>query len=373
MSRYRMYLFLMMKRLWKKPAFVFFLFCLPFLAVGTARLDRGERPGVQTGIVIAGNEDEAKADWNREFLALLTGPDSPEEIIQFQIYEEKAQLVRDVKKGELECGVVFPADMRERLDTGQWRDSMILYQSPSSSMTGAVKERLAAAVFTMFSEERYETYLADTPLFDGAEAAGTAREEILAFAKEAYETHLEDGSTFAFSYQGEGYTGEDGSAYHGKSGAGASFRLRGVLAVCIFLSGLCGLLTDWKDRQEQRFIRIVPGWVTTMVNIWIPTFFTSLFSLASLCLAGEFAKTGAPWLRLVGEEACRLLFYQLAIVLYCGMLRLFLRKQETIAAAIPLLTLAGMVCCPVWIRLAVYLPVFRVLEKLFPVTWYLLL
>ncbi len=43
------------------------------------------------------------------------------------------------------------------------------------------------------------------------------------------------------------------------------------------------------------------------------------------------------------------------------------------AAAVPILTFASVVCCPVWIRLAVYMPLFRVLEKLFPVTYYLLL
>ncbi len=371
MRSYRMYLFLMMKRLWKKPAFVFFLISLPFLAVAITRLAQGERPGVRIGIAIDGNAQEADREWNRAFLALLTEQNSRNELMAFQIYEEKTQLVRDVKKGELECGVVLPADMREKLNTDQWRDSVILYQAPSSTMTGLVKEQIAAAVFTLFSEARYESYLADTPLFDEAEAAGSTREEILAFAAEAYETHLSDGSTFSFAYQGEGYTGNAGSDSQAESGD--SFRLRGVLAVCIFLSGLCGLLTDWKDRQEQRFVRIAPAWVTTMVNIWIPTFFTSLLTLVSLCLTGEAAGTGVGWLLSVGEEACRLLFYQAGIVFYCSILRFFLRKQETIAAAIPLLTLAGMVCCPVWIRLAVYVPVFRVLEKLFPVSWYLLL
>ncbi|MDE7276048.1 MAG: hypothetical protein K2N98_04225, partial [Lachnospiraceae bacterium] len=57
---------------------------------------------------------------------------------------------------------------------------------------------------------------------------------------------------------------------------------------------------------------------------------------------------------------------------YCSIIRVVLKKQEMIAAAIPLLTLLSVVCCPVWIRLALYLPFFRVLEKLFPATYYLL-
>lgn len=75
----------------------------------------------------------------------------------------------------------------------------------------------------------------------------------------------------------------------------------------------------------------------------------------------------------IGKETGALLFYQFLIVIYCSIIRVVLKKQEAVAAAIPLLTLASIVCCPVWIRLAVYLPFFRVLEKFFPVTYYLLL
>lgn len=73
------------------------------------------------------------------------------------------------------------------------------------------------------------------------------------------------------------------------------------------------------------------------------------------------------WLAQIG----RLVVYQGMIVGYCLVLRLFLRRRETVAAAIPLLTLGCLVCAPVFIRLAAYVPVFAVLEKFFPVTYYL--
>lgn len=384
MKRYRICFHLMMKRMLKKPAFVFFLLGLPLLAAGIGKLEQGGNGSATAGVAIdsemaASIANEADRDWNRAFLSLLAGQDG---ILQFRVYEEKEQLVRDVKAGELDCGVVLPADMRERVDTGKWRGAVILYQTSSAAMTEIVKERVAGAVFTLFSEACYAGYIESTPLFDNAEADGNTREEIVSFAKTAYESHLLDDSTFAFQYQGEGYTGNyavvdsaetEQAAQEADGQAGPGFRLRGVLAVCIFLSGLCGLLTDFRDRQEQRFVRIAPAWLTTMVNIWIPTIYTSLITLVSLGVTGQIAGTGAEWGLQVGVELCRLLFYQLIIVAYCSMLRLVIRKQETIAAAVPLFTLASMICCPVWIRLAVYLPVFRVLEKMFPATYYLLM
>lgn len=73
------------------------------------------------------------------------------------------------------------------------------------------------------------------------------------------------------------------------------------------------------------------------------------------------------------QEIAHFMIYQCIIVLYCSILRVILRRQETIAAAIPILTLGSLVCAPVFIRLAMYIPLFGVLEKLFPVTYYLML
>ena len=72
-------------------------------------------------------------------------------------------------------------------------------------------------------------------------------------------------------------------------------------------------------------------------------------------------------------QIMRLLLYQCVVVGYCGILGCVLRRQETIAAAIPILSLGSLLCAPVFIRLAVYFPIFAVLEKLFPVTYYLAL
>ena len=73
-----------------------------------------------------------------------------------------------------------------------------------------------------------------------------------------------------------------------------------------------------------------------------------------------------------GRQIMDLVVYQCIIMAYCVILKLLLRRQETIAAAIPILTLGSMVCAPVFVRLGTYMPVFTVLEKLFPVTYYLM-
>ncbi|MCM1254395.1 MAG: hypothetical protein NC321_16370 [Clostridium sp.] len=400
MKKYLFWLYLMMKRMIKKPAYFLLGAALPLLCVIMTRIEQDGAPsaGVAAGILFdgemkpaAGTEkrgerepaaDAENGEWNGRFLDFLEGQDS---VIQFRLYESESSFVRDIEKGELDCGVALPADIGERLMTDDWRDSLMIYQTASSGMTEIVKERIACALFTFYAEKSYVNYIEGTDIFIQAEKDGVTRADITEFAKEAYEAHLIDGSTFAFNYHGESYderqpdsggqTESDGQPDGGRIEVDSSqpiFRLKGVLAVCIFLSGLCGLLTDFNDRKERRFVRMAPEWVTTAVNIWTPTVYTSVIMLLSLLLTGQFADGGGV-LAEIGKELCHLVFYQFLIVAYCSIIRLIIRKQELAAAAIPILTLASMVCCPVWIRLALYLPVFQVLEKLFPVTYYLMM
>jgi len=377
MRTYFIWFRLLMKRALKKPVFLLFLLFLPLMSFMIDRLGQGESTGMTVGLMSEIDEQRGTEEerMQREFLSVLG---EQEGILQFRLYEEEGKMRQDVEKGELDCGVFVRADLWEGLDTGAWQDTIILYAAPSSGMTEIVKEKIASAVFRLYSEKRYIDYVAQSKAFAAAEETG-AREDIVSFARAAYETHLLDGSTFAFQYHGN--SGDlSGAIPEAMTGTAPPFRLRGILAVCIFLSGLCGLLTDWKDREEKRFVRFAPPILTTMVNIWIPTIYTSITALFSLFLTGQTVLTAKGDLGVaaafptgIGKETGALIFYQFLIVLYCSIIRVVLKKRETIAAAVPLLTLASIVCCPVWIRLALYLPFFRVLEKLFPVTYYLLL
>lgn len=392
MKAYVIWFWLLLKRAVKKPAFLLFLLSVPLLSFMIDRLGQGENEGISIGICIeegerealdgSGTEEAEKEKMQRVFLSLLY---EQEGILQFRLYESKTKMRHDVEKGELDCGVFLREELWDGLYADAWQDTITLFVTDSSSMTQIVKEKIASTIFILYSEENYVNYIEHSEVF--AETAGMrVRAEIVSFARTAYETHLLDGSTFAFQYHGNESGNSGGNPIDNDENRKAAydfrsfpFRLRGILAVCVFLSGLSGLLTDWKDREEKRFVRLVQPIVTTMVNIWIPTVYMSAAALLSLCLTGNitgFDSAGNPAAGVftgLGKEIFGLLFYQFLIVMYCSIIRIVLRRQETIAAAIPLLVLGSVICCPVWVRLAVYVPLFRVLEKLFPVTYYLLL
>ena len=150
------------------------------------------------------------------------------------------------------------------------------------------------------------------------------------------------------------------------------FPVKGVFAVFIFISGMCGMLEYEKDKKEKRFLRLAPNWVTCIVNIWIPTLYTSLAVL--VCLWITDALQFEVWsLGMWGKQIGSLILYQGIIVLHCCILRVLLHRQETIAVAIPILTLGSLVCAPVFVRLSMYIPLFEVLEKIFTATYYLMM
>ncbi|MCM1049021.1 MAG: hypothetical protein NC433_11430 [Clostridiales bacterium] len=414
MRKYAVCFYLMFKRILKTPAFVFMLFVMLVIAAAVSMTEQGEKEGTVIGIVIEQAEiAEVSAvyeEWKQDFTSQLN---SQEGILQFRFYENKDRLIRAVERNEADCGFIVPYDLKDMLTSETWRSAVTVYISSSSALTQMAKEKISAAVFTLYSEESYVNYIKNSQAFAPAQTGMDDNvnndkdnniEEIVDFAKNAYESHLIDGSTFDFVYNEESNASEMAEDDSGSNKADISvndndnsvinsadepkyagiqnnvdiqniqnptetttFRLRGVLAVCIFISGMCGLLTDWKDRHEKRFLRIAPPWTITLANVWIPTIYTSAVSYAVLLLTGQISGGGN-----LLKELLRLLIYQFLIVIYCSIIRLALKKQETIAAAIPILTLACIICCPVWIRLATYVPVFRVLEKLFPATYYLI-
>lgn len=366
-KQYRIWISLLARRLWRQPVYIGLLLLIPVLGYAAGIMERGERSGAAVAVCA---EDGV---WSEEIRALLTEQEG-DSVLQFVFCDDRGEVERCVAAEEADCGFVIASDLAERALGGEWRKSITVYETDFSSITGMAKERIAGVVFRLYSEACYEKYM--------RQVSGTAVD----FALEAYEEHLADGSTFGFRYlQGDFDSQSDTDTPVGNDDivSNAVFPVKGVLAVLIFAGGMCGMLEYEKDKREKRFLRIAPNILTYMVNVWVATVFLAVAVLICMWLSdgvracGENISPGKilkVWnVGMWGRQIMYLLLYQCMIVGYCILLRVLLRRQETIAAAVPILTLGSLVCAPVFIRLGTYLPVFRVLEKLFPVSYYLTL
>lgn len=392
-----------MKRLWRQPAYLALLALIPVLGYAVSVLEQGERSGAVVAVCV---EDSA---WSEQIKAAFYETEE-ESVLRFLFCADEGEVERSVLKSEADCGFVIGTDIAERMMARDWAKSVTVYETTASSITGMAKERISGILFKLYSEQCYESYMrmcaeqsleelrgTDTEVHVEAgdealdettdeasdETTAISTQEIVDFAKQAYETHLLDDSTFSFRYVNDDLKGQHTSDTDVISDT-AVFPIKGVFAVVIFISGMCGMLEYDTDRREKRFLRMAPNGLTYIVDIWIPTVLNSLAVLICLWISEGIRSGGSVegsgrlsglltvWdMRMWGIQAGHLLVYQCMVVGYCAVLGILLRNKEAVAAAIPILSLASLVCAPVFIRLASYIPLFAVLENLFPVTYYL--
>ena len=369
--QYCIWIWLLMKRLWRQPAYVMLLVLIPVLGWAVGRMEQGE-PG---GAVVAVCVEESA--WSGRIVEELR-EQAADSSLRFVFHEEAVDVERGVMRGMADCGFVIGSDIDERVIGNDWAKCITVYETPSGSITGMAKERIGSVIFKLYSEQCYEEYMRLAAVQDKAD-------EFVDFAKEAYERHLVDGSTFGFTYHGYDRYSQDTSDTNVISDT-TVFPVKGVFAVIIFISGMCGMLEYDTDKSEKRFLRMAPNMLTYIVDIWISTVFVSLAVLLCLWISdgirygngvegiSRFSGLLSVWsVGMWGRQIWNLFLYQCIVVVYCGILGIILRRQEAVAAAIPVFAMGSLVCAPVFIRLATYVPVFGVLEKLFPVTYYLML
>lgn len=396
--QYGIWIRLLMKRLWRQPVYIVLLVLLPILGWAVTGLEQSER-GAGVAVCV-----EAGA-WNRQITEGLQ-EQAADSILEFVFCEDAYEVERNVISGDADCGFVIAGEIGDRVMDREWSKTVTVYETPASSITGMAKERIGGVIFRLYAEQCYETYMWETaaglqesdhyaaPSPDtgtdtvnengNIDISDKMIEDFADFAWDAYETHLVDGSTFGFRY----ISGDQESQHTSDTDVISDtvvFPVKGVFAVIIFISGMCGMLEYDTDRREKRFIRLAPDILTYIVDIWIPTVFVSAAALLCLWLSDGFLLSGSAegtgglrgllsvWSAgMWTEQIGRLLLYQVIVVAYCCLLGMVLRRRETIAAAIPVFAAGSLVCAPVFIRLGNYVPVFAVLEKLFPVTYYLM-
>ncbi len=393
LKQYRVWLCLIAKRFWKQPIYVFLFLLIPALGCALGMIQQGGAEGAVVAVYV---EEGA---WRGEIEEGLREQEA-DSVLHFDFCGDEMEVERRVLKAEADCGFVIGAELEKRVLNLDWRKIITVYETDSSSITGIAQERIGSVIFKLYSGQCYEDYmrqtvagawkgLAEKDSADGTEAAAAEEDApqknaaaLVDFALEAYERHLADGSTFGFRYI---YSDQDSQEISDTRVINDTivFPVKGVFAVIILVSGMCGMLEYDRDRQEKRFFRVTSNILTYIVDIWMPTAFVSVAVLVCLWIfdgiraCGQEISIGAiltvwsgdTWGRQIGS----LLLYQCIVVLYCSILRMMLPRQETVAAAIPIVSLASLVCAPVFVRLAAYIPVFTVLEKLFPPTYYLML
>ena len=132
--------------------------------------------------------------------------------------------------------------------------------------------------------------------------------------------------------------------------------IRGLVALFIFLGALTGGFTYLKDKKNGLKTSI------QIYDIIIPVIFTSISGIVSLYIV-EINKS-------LLIETLSVLLYDALIILFVLALLKLVKNSTIFCSTIPIFSIGSLVCCPIFINLATFFPIIKVIQLLFMPTYY---
>lgn len=323
------------KRHLRRRAFLALLCLLPLAALALARLGGEEEREIWIAVCVTEpetEEEKGEESLGERLMEELTRSSSPGGMFRFYRCEKEEQLREEVASRRAECGYVISGDLERRLAQGNYRRAITVYSAPSTVAAGISQETVFAALAQLYDRTLFLDYVERGAAFEGL--ALSAEE-----AEETYERWRENGSTFRFEYVYE----EGGAGETGSSSAPPVIRIRGLMAVLVFVSGLYGAVLLGEDEQRGLFLPLNPQErrLCALSCLAAPVVLSLLSGLLALAAGGELAGSAA--------ETGRLLAYGMAVVLFSWLMKNITRTPRTLCCVIPFLVVGSLVFSPVFL------------------------
>lgn len=346
-----------LKRIWFAAALLLFPFLL-WLSDGAARADDGmldvalyageQADGLTRRIVERLVEEEDAAGEEPEDAA-----QKESDGFRFYLCPDLETLQEDVETRRAECGYVFPDDLEEMLDSGQWKRSIILYRAPSTVADALSSEVVFAALMEEYGKEILMDFMTSDQLFAELDQELVRRE-----TEELWEKYRSGGSTFSFVYETA-----QGEAADAKGTA--ALPARGLAAVWLFMAGLFAAVTVSQDERRGLFVSLPAGQrgVCRVAVMAGPAALAALSGLLGLAAAGI--------LEPLWYEAAAMGIYLAAVVAFSAVLQRLIPHPAAICSLIPVFLLGSLFLCPVFFDAGRLVPRLETLGRLFLPFYYL--
>lgn len=316
-------------------------------------------PACLWGFREAGEEEEEKisialyageSEWNRQVAEELLADGGS---FSFYLSGSEETLREDVAARRAECGYIFPENLKERLESGNYKRSIALVTAPSTVADKLSSEVVFSGLFSVWGRELLKRFSASLEPLRGAELW----EEL----EPLYDKYLENGSTFAFRYETSG-----GGTFGGPS-VKTSLPARGIVSVFVFVMALTAGVTACEDERRGLFSLLSGARREAAVAACLaaPVLLSCASGFLGLLAAGEISRAG--W----GRETALLLAYGAACTLFSWALCRLLRNPLLMACLIPFFIIGSLILCPVFVDLSPFIPAAGTAGRLFLPYYYL--
>lgn len=373
MKRAGIYLWLMLKRMGKRPVYWVLLLLFPTAIFAVQKLNRaaGEERILVGYVMAEETPDIFDAEMKKEG-----------GLFCYVNYMDKNGMRNDILTGELTCGVVFDKAFFEKIMEEDYLNCITLYLPEGMNIGGIVKEDVFRRVYQAYSAVWYARLL---------HAQGGVRKfksggEITAEAVlEKFSQYQKEGKVFQVCYEVYEKKHEEVPPAVKTAESAVVLSLRSVLAFVTLMSASLGALDGSRDRKRGLGKGISAPGVLASSAVGAPVLLSTLFLAGAMVFmspnmtqmsylggeeAGILGVTAQPGIWRVSAEIGGAFLYGLILWL----LALFFSKifsEKFLEGVMPCFLLVVLLCCPIFFDLGMTVPLIGHVAKLFPVTWYL--
>ncbi len=348
MKRLLYWLYLLVKRQLKNPVIVVVLIAMPvaaFIITHTASLKEAE--SVRVGIVL--EDDDKIAVMTRDYL--INGDYS----VEFYEAESQEKLEQDIMNKYTECGYIVGAGLKDKLDSGSYSDVIELIICKSDFVSSMTDEIFFSAMFKAYSPEVAVNYVNSVEKFQ--KHSEKAEEEI----RKGYEEYISGDDTFRIDFKIIGDNQDTAAELEDKTG---QFPLRALLMILVYIGGLFGIVEYYLDKNSGTFITLPRMYrvVGKPVYAFISCALFAVSALITLAVAGQLK--GAA-------DILHMCVYVIAVTLFAWLVAIPVRSANAMISIIPVLLIACLILCPVFINITAYVPFTKYIRALL-LPWYML-
>lgn len=335
------------KRLVKKPLFLFTLLLLPVSVL----LLQNSQTKTDAVIRVALYTPDKASDTvtNKLFQEMVSLSNTA---VTFYEASTEKKLRQDISDGKASCGYIFPENLEEKLKkyAREKKPYITAIRTQDDVRTRIVDEIVLSRIYRPISYQILSSFLEKK-----TETAPDTKQLSKTFRK-----YSSDELLFQFEYA----NGDKNTFLNDSQANYMLMPIRGVTSVMILLSCMAGSILWYSDAGNAFFLmNNSKRRLCSFLSLLLPGLFSSLTGLFTMKITGISESPAA--------ELLSMLFFLCACLSLVHFLRTILPQKELFLASIPVIMIASLLLCPIFISLQTIAPVLSSFSCIFPTTWYL--
>lgn len=336
------------KRIFKRPLFLFTLLLMPVMVFFLQSFVKKNDAMVRVALTADTKSPDKTAT------KLLTQMKSlSNSSISFYICKDEQTLRHDVATQKANCGYILPANMKECIKsyTQNHKSFITAIRGTSEISSKLVDEIVVSKIYQPIAYEILKNFI-DKKTNSNTDTA---------YLSSLFNKYDSNDLLFQFEYA-------DGSTNTILNKSNANYMLmpmRGIMALLVLLACLTGALLWYTDVQKGVLVQMNSRQkaLSKTLSLLVPGFFAGITGLFTIKIAGISED--------VLSEIPAMLCYILSCMALTNLLRNLCKRQDFFLAIIPVITIATLILCPIFINVSTFIPALGKINQLLPTTNYL--